>query len=180
MTQQRILLVKHRVDGWEWIWLLAMPALVVTFLFLFATGLADRKAGWTETLVAFTVIGVGYPAFGWFLLRHVMSQYVAIQPDGLVIRGIFSRRTVPFAKIADVRKPDWSITEWSNEGNLGTFLKRKFEPVWERQPNVEVTFRQPVRLNSFPFPWYKLLSLTLEQPEPFIRDLSDKLKGARA
>ena len=182
MNQDHIVQVlrKHGLGVEGWLSLLAMPVLMVACLILFATGLAERKASWTETLIALTAIGTLYPGVLWLLNRHVASQYVAIQENSLKIRGVFSSRTISLGKIAEVRSPDWSTRDWSNEGNVGTFLKRKFEPVGESRPNVEVIFRQPVRLNAFPLPWYRILSLTVDRPDLFVEALSDKVRKARS
>src|SRR5436309_15121626 len=108
MNQDHIVQVlrKHGLGVEGWLWLLAMPGLMVACLILFATGLAERKASWTETLSALTAIGTIDPGGLWWLNRHAASQYVAIQENSLKIRGVSSSRTTSPGRLAVVRSAD--------------------------------------------------------------------------
>ncbi len=128
----------------------------------------EPPKGWNDALIAMVVMTAIFLFLFW--LGYVSSaQRVEIRGDGLLV-VVPLRRVIPFAVIQSVRR----VTHSTPVGQFGwsTFLHRKLIPAWEKPPNVEIRFKEPVRLNLYPFKWFRMLLLTIEQPDKFMEELS--------
>ncbi len=131
----------------------------------------DPPRGWTGALLAGAVVSILFGFLFW-LGRISSRQHVTIRLDGL-LAVVPLRRRILFNEIESVTRAYYSKPTW--EYGWSTFLRRKLIPAWDEPPNVEIRFKEPVRLNLYPFKWFRMLVLTIDQPDKFVEELSREI-----
>ena len=163
--------VVHRGSIPVWVFIAFVGALLVVVLFRWAVLGQDPPSEWTDVFVVAPMLIL--LALGLFWIARIHSlQYVTVRPQGL-LAAIPLKRIIPFSAIESVVRVDHSRP--LGEYGWSTFLSRRLIPAWHQAPNVEVRFKRPVRLNAYPFPWFTLLLLTVDRPDTFVEELSQRL-----
>ena len=160
-----------------WAFPVFLLLLFTPFFFLVAFLGYEPPSGWAAAVAAAFVSSALF--FGVFWLGQINGrQHVIIRLDGLLV-AVPLRRLIPFEAIESVTCVNYSKP--LGEYGFSTFLRRKLIPIWELPPNVDIRFKEPVRLNLYPFKWFRILLLTIEQPDRFVEELAreiDDLPGA--
>jgi len=154
-------------------WAFPVFLLLLFIPFFFRVAFLDYEppSGWAAAVAAAFVASA--LLFGIFWLGQIHGrQHVIIRPDGLLVAVPF-RCLIPFEAIESVTCVDYSKPLW--EYGFSTFLRRKLIPIWELPPNVDIRFKEPVRLNLYPFRWFTLIQLAVDRPDEFVKELSRKL-----
>jgi len=158
-----------------WLWMGALQLVATAMLVAVVLGIDEPPNGWTGLIAAWVFVSVIYPLVIVLSMRirSPQSDGIVIENGRLIVRTGGWKASVPFDKIAHtslVHDPDWQMTD-----SYASWRARKLEPEWREAPNVEIAFKEPVRLGNFPVPWYTLLSLHVEDPDVFIAALQDDM-----
>ena len=124
----------------------------------------EPPAGWPGAIAATPLIAALFGFVFWVGRIH-SDQHIVVRADGLLFAIPF-RRLIPFEKIEHINQVRFS--EPLGEFCLSTFVNRKLVPARDEVPNVEIYFREPIRLNLYPFKWFRLLQLTIDMPSKFL------------
>lgn len=168
---ERFLAFGARKPGW-WIFLALVGALWAMLLLAGLIRGYEPPVGWGTAVASMPVVLLPWALLFW-MARKTSDQHIVVQPTGLLVVIPF-RSLIPYDDIDEVRRV--SIPGPSGELGLYTLVQRKLVPDWNRAPNIEIHFRQPVRLNWYPFRWFRLLQLTLDRPAAFLRALPDRVR----
>lgn len=160
-----------RKPSW-WIFFVLVGALWAMLLLAGLIRGYEPPVGWGTAAAGMPVVLLLWGFLFW-MARKTADQHIVVQPTGLLVVIPF-RRLIPYDDINEVRRV--SIPEPSGELGMYTLLQRKLVPDWNRAPNIEIFFREPVRLNWYPFRWFRLLQLTLDRPGEFLRALPDTVR----
>lgn len=130
-----------------------------------------EPAAWAAALISAAVVGLPLLCVVW-IGRITSSQYVVVRPNGLLVAVPFLR-LIPFEDISYVRC--LSLSKPAREYWGTTFRTRRLAPDWVEAPNIEINFRTPVKLNLYPFRWFRQLVLTVDRPNEFVAALAGKV-----
>ncbi len=148
-----------------------LAGLLIPFLFRVLFLGYDPPRGWTGALLAGVVVSI-LLGFLFWLGRISSRQHVTIRSDGLLV-AVPLQRLILFTEIESVTRAHYSKPTW--EYGWSTFLRRKLIPAREEPPNVDIRFKEPVRLNLYPFRWFRMLLLTIDRPDKFVEELSREI-----
>lgn len=171
--------VSYRLGGRKRLSWWALPIIVLAILgsLAFQALFLDHEPpiGWAALPLGMVAVTLVFAVFVW-LGRLFSGQHVAVREDGLLVAVPFGR-VVPFSDIQSVTRAGY--LEPIGEYGLSTLLHRKLIPIWDKAPNVDIRFRRPIRLNLYPFRWFTLLQLTVDEPDRFVAQLTDAMAHRR-
>jgi hypothetical protein len=150
-----------------WLWVSVLLAAIVRGY--------EPPAGWVGAIAGTLVVALLF-GFVFWLTRMISDQYLIVRPDGLLFAIPF-RKLIPFADIERVTRAD--ALEPPSEDRLiqglSNFFNRRLVSTRDHPPNIEIDLRRAVRLNLYPFRWFRQLVLALDTPPAFLSALPNEV-----